>query len=143
MPSTTLKSRFGEPDSPRLLCQHPRRFLSITRAGFGADSGRRLSGATARDLGRAAATGTLETAGSRGGREGHAAHLPGRHLARVADVRVPGVRDGEHGRVLAEEDRRLEALVLGAPEAGRQRDVADLVELVRGDVVVGPVEDVT
>ena len=52
----------------------------------------------------------------------------------MAGVRVAVALDREHRRALLEPDGRLEALVLGAPQARRQHDVAELVKLVVLDV---------
>jgi hypothetical protein len=58
--------------------------------------------------------------------DGDAAHLPARHLAEVAHVRVEVLLDGHELGVLGEQHGRLEAL-LGAPEAGWQGEVSCLV----------------
>ena len=58
-------------------------------------------------------------------------HLPGRHLS-VVGVGVVVPLDGGQVGVVREEDRLYQTLALLAPEAGRDGDVAELVEdLVR------------
>ena len=66
-----------------------------------------------------------------------AAHLPRRHLAVVAGVRVVVPLDAHERRVGREHEARPQAVVV-APEARRQRDVAALVELVARRVAGAP-----
>eukprot|EP00051_Salpingoeca_urceolata_P026609 m.477884 g.477884 ORF g.477884 m.477884 type:complete len:314 (-) comp20980_c0_seq1:2200-3141(-) len=70
-----------------------------------------------------------------GALEVDAAHLPAGHFAKVAHVGVAVALEREHGRVLGQELRRLEAFVI-APQAWRQSNVARLVVLVMVNIAL-------